>query len=913
MPTVSFDGQSFQVDGKRVWLVSGAIHYTRTPRGLWRSRIRAAKQAGLNCIETYCFWNVHEPRPGVFDFEGDADLRAFVKLVGEEGLYCILRPGPYICAEWDFGGLPAWLHKIDGIKLREANGPFLEACARYLGEIFEQVKDLQQSSMPVGRAGGSGGPIIMVQAENEWLCHNPAQGEGYLREIVRYLRESGCEVPINVCNNLWQRVDGAIDTWNANQHLAADLRQLRLVQPSAPRIVTEFWPGWFDAWGREHHAKFDAQWNLYRLAQVLANGAQYNLYMFHGGTNFGFHGGRTVGGDDLPGGAFITTSYDYDAPLREAGGRGAKYHAVKRISTFASHFGHVFASLDPDGAHAAVALTDGDHPLSVVHQHGSQGQVVFLFKGKEEKREIANVLLPNGLTLTVPLGRDRVAWFVVDANLGGAARLSHTNLRPWAIIEKKMLVLFGPADAEGVVSIDESPWSVKVPSGNTPVVERHEDWTVVVLNEDQVDAAYPTPTGLVVGAAGLDEKNQPIPRDGWAAMTVISLVGEVKRVTPKMEKSAAAPRLGEWSAAPLNNLVTGASSEFKAIDGPKSLEALGQNFGYGWYRLTLKSSMRSAAGLAPRGGDRLHFYTQGKLDGVLGDGPGAEAEPTDFKLDKTTVVLADNLGRYCFGWRVGEPKGLFGDLYEVKPIRLGKPRVIAARTPDPFVLGGYFVYTRRGEENPTDTLAWKFKTTRKPLVLDIHGLPLRTLVLVNNTPVAYYDKAYCSDRLRIVLDPGTVRNGQNDLKLALFTKWDNLVNVLDHVTLYDTTANLTEDAEWAFAAWKPPAAGDFGKGKKSGGGPCWYRAEFRVKSADEPLWIEPAGMSKGQIYLNGRNAGRYFVATEDGKAVPPQERYYLPEPWLKLDGINELMIFDEHGKSPSRCRLVYDTMGPYGE
>lgn len=913
MPTVSFDGQSFQVDGKRIWLVSGAIHYTRTPRELWRSRIRAAKQAGLNCIETYCFWNVHEPKPGVFHFDGDADLRAFVKLIAEEGMYCILRPGPYICAEWDFGGLPAWLHKVEGIKLREANGPFLEACARYLGEVFEQVKDLQQSSMPAGRTSGSGGPIIMVQAENEWLCHNPVQADSYLREIVRYLRESGCDVPINACNNLWQRVEGTIDTWNANEHLAADLRQLRLIQPTAPRIVTEFWPGWFDGWGREHHTRFDAQWNLYRLAQILASGAQYNLYMFHGGTNFGFYGGRNLGGDSLPGGAYLTASYDYDAPLREAGGRGEKYYAAKRISTFASHFGHVFASLNAEHTHAAFALTDDDHSLSVVHQQGPQGQVVFLFKGRNETRQTVGMLLPNGLTLNVPLGRDRVAWFVVDANLDGTSRLTHTNLRPWALIEKKMLVLFGPAGAEGLISINESPLTVKVPSGHSPLVERHEDWTVVVLNEEQVDAAYPLPTGLVVGAAELNEKNLPLPREGWATMTMISLAGDTKRITPKVEKTAAAPKLGEWSSAPLQHLITGASEDFKPIDGPASLESLGQNFGYGWYRLTRKSAKATSSGLAPHSGDRLHFFTHGKLDGVIGAGPGAEWNPTNIKLDKTTVVLADNLGRYCFGWLLGEKKGLFGDIYEVRPIRLGKPQVVASRTPDLFALGGVFTFARRGEQNPTDTLTWKFKAAKKPLVLDINGLPMRVLVLVNDTPVAGYDNGCCSGRLRHVIAPEVLRNGQNELKLALFSKWESKVNVLDHVTLYDTATNLTDEAEWAFTPWEPPTADDFGKGKKGASGPCWYRTEFRVKSAVTPLWLEPAGLSKGQIFLNGRNLGRYFVATQGGQSVPPQERYYLPEPWLKTDGVNELMIFDEHGRSPSRCRLVYDAMGPYGE
>ena len=189
MPSVSFDGQSLLIDGRRIWLVSGSIHYARTPHQLWRSRIRAASnRPGLNCIDTHVFWNIHEARPGRFHFKDDADLGQFVRLIHQEGMWCILRPGPYVGAGADFGGLPGWLHKIKDVKLRCTNGPFLEACARYLGAVMEQVKDLQVTTPLPGRKVGdavSAGPIVMMQAENQWYCHNPDESEGYLRQIVR--------------------------------------------------------------------------------------------------------------------------------------------------------------------------------------------------------------------------------------------------------------------------------------------------------------------------------------------------------------------------------------------------------------------------------------------------------------------------------------------------------------------------------------------------------------------------------------------------------------------------------------------------------------------------------------------------------------------------------------------------------
>ena len=170
MANITYDHQSFSIDGRRIWLISAAIHYPRTPHQLWRKRIRAAKQAGCNCIETYVFWNVHETEPGVFDFAGDRDLRAFIKIVGEEGMFCYLRPGPYICAEWDFGGLPAWLNNIEDIDFRTANSPFLEASARYIGAVMGRCVTFRSPPNPRrirsgrNRSRNPGKAVIAVRA-----------------------------------------------------------------------------------------------------------------------------------------------------------------------------------------------------------------------------------------------------------------------------------------------------------------------------------------------------------------------------------------------------------------------------------------------------------------------------------------------------------------------------------------------------------------------------------------------------------------------------------------------------------------------------------------------------------------------------------------------------------------------------
>ncbi len=949
MAQISYDGQSFTVEGRRLWLVSGAIHYTRTPRDLWRQRLRAARQAGLNCIDTYVFWNAHEPAPGRFDFDGDLDLRRFIEMVGEEGMFCILRPGPYVCAEWDFGGLPPWLLKRPGIRLRQGDPAFLEACARYLAEVMRQIAPLQVTRLELrtGRregpadaspAGGTvrdyhelltslglntsnahsraadrarrGGPVLLTQLENEWFCHHPDAAANYLGELMRYLRENGCETPLISCNNLWQRVDGTIDAWNASRHLATDLRQLRTVQPEAPRLVSEYWTGWFDHWGGEHHRAVDADTHLARLAEILAAGAQYNLYMFHGGTHFGFTGGRTVTRRD----AFITTSYDYDAPLREAGGRGRKYAATKRISVFASQFAHVLANLEPDHPHAAVAPDGPDHPISVVHLTGHQGDAVFLLRGERDRAADTRIMLPNGLSLPVHFDGDRAAWLLLDANLHGVATLDYANLRPWALIHRRLLVLFGPPGTEALASIDETPLRATVPSGAKPRVETVGDLSVAILSTEQVDAAYLTPDGLVVGIDGFDDDGQPVPLKGWFTRYHVGLDGDVTGVSQRAPRKPTAPKLGPWRCAP--DPALDPDAEYRSLDGPASFEQLDNPDAYGWYRIELRQRARGRL-LIPHAADRLHLYADGKLLALVGEGPGAQAGPVSLSLPDTLTVLADQLGRFNYGQRLGERTGLFGDLCTVRQLRLPKPRVVECESADPFALSAFVPGQRLGPPRPADALAWTIKPAgRKPVVLEIDGLETPGVLTVNGEPLAIYGGEQSARYARIVLTPGQggFTGGKNNVRLVLYRPYDPALRADRFVRAWQVTGIVSDGAAWAFRRWQTPEPDRFTElPTRTASRPTWFISAFEVADARVPLWLEPRGMSKGHVFLNGRNVGRYFVSIRTGQAVPPQQRYYLPEPWLRTDAPNELTLFDEHGRDPSRCRLVYDPMGPYGE
>ena len=238
MATISYDDRSYLIDGKRIWLTSGSIHYFRVPHELWRDRLIKAKRAGLNCIQTYVAWNFHEQQEGKWNFDGDYDLREFILQAGELGLYVILRPGPYICAEWEAGGLPAWLVVKKGVALRTANATYMHYFDKYLKKVLSRLSDLQITR---------GGNIILIQNENEYTYTTMPDRINYLGFINQLIRRAGFDIPIITCNYLTEpRVPDTIECCNGYEDVIPFLKRLRTAQPDAPMLATEFWPGWFD-------------------------------------------------------------------------------------------------------------------------------------------------------------------------------------------------------------------------------------------------------------------------------------------------------------------------------------------------------------------------------------------------------------------------------------------------------------------------------------------------------------------------------------------------------------------------------------------------------------------------------------------------------------------------------------------
>ena len=317
----------FLLDDQPFRILSGAMHYFRVMPEYWRDRLEKMRQFGLNTVETYVPWNLHEPRPGEFHFEGRLDIARYIQTAAEVGLKVIVRPGPYICSEWDFGGLPAWLLKDPLMQVRCMYPPYLAAVDRFLDRLLPVLRPWQATN---------GGPLIACQVENEYGSFGNDQV--YVQYIADGLRKRGVDVLLFTSDG---PTDGMLQggtlpdvltTVNFAFDAPAGLAKLRQYRPTGPQMVAEFWAGWFDHWGEAHHVSPDGgpsfEPSVQSLDEILAAGASVNFYMFHGGTNFGF-----MSGANYYAGTYLAdvTSYDYASPLDEAGDPTPRFAAYRAV------------------------------------------------------------------------------------------------------------------------------------------------------------------------------------------------------------------------------------------------------------------------------------------------------------------------------------------------------------------------------------------------------------------------------------------------------------------------------------------------------------------------------------------------------------------------------------------------------
>lgn len=312
----------FLLNGKPFVIRAGELHYSRIPRPYWDHRIKMAKAMGMNTVCIYLFWNYHEQQEGVFDFSGQKDVAEFVRLIQANGMYCILRPGPYVCAEWDMGGLPWWLLKKTDLQVRrKSDAYFMERVKIYMNEAARQLKQFQIQN---------GGPILMVQVENEYGTWGNDQQ--YMEQMRDMIRNAGFDkstlLRCDWSSNFHRyQLEGVVSTLNfgAGSNIDEQFKKFRIQNPTAPLMCGEYWTGWFDQWGRPHETR-DVNSFIGSLKDMMDRKISFSLYMAHGGTSFGQWAGANA-----PAYAPTTSSYDYNAPIDEAGNPTDKFFAIRKL------------------------------------------------------------------------------------------------------------------------------------------------------------------------------------------------------------------------------------------------------------------------------------------------------------------------------------------------------------------------------------------------------------------------------------------------------------------------------------------------------------------------------------------------------------------------------------------------------
>ncbi|MFE1804599.1 beta-galactosidase family protein [Streptomyces sp. NPDC059533] len=514
MPRLEIAEDGFRLDDRPFRILSGGLHYFRVHPQQWADRLRKARLLGLNTVETYVPWNLHAPRRGEFRLDGGLDLPRFLDLAAAEGLHVLLRPGPYICAEWEGGGLPSWLLTEEDIALRSRDPRFLAAVDGYLAALLPPLKPYLSTA---------GGPVVAVQLENEYGAFG--EDTGYLADLAGLLRTHGVDVPLFTCDQPGDLarggLDGVLRTVNFGSRVEAGLDALRRHQPTGPLMCSEFWIGWFDRWGAAHTTR-DAADAAADLDRLLSAGASVNIYMLHGGTNFGLTNGANDKGTYRP----TVTSYDYDALLDEAGDPTPKYEAFREV--IARHAPVPDATVPTRGRKLAPVTVELDHCAGLFEQDRLFGEAVLGDRpltmeqlGQSFGFVLYEASLPAAgpTVLRIDEVRDRAQVFVDGQPVGVLEREHHehalafTSPGPGArlavLVENQGRVNYGPGvhDRKGLLGT--------ITVNGAPLAE----WSSRPLPLDSPDGIAFAPAAPLVGPAfhrGSFEVDRPA--DGHLAL-----------------------------------------------------------------------------------------------------------------------------------------------------------------------------------------------------------------------------------------------------------------------------------------------------------------------------------------------------------------------------------------------------------
>ena len=974
-PFINIDGRGFLIHGRRVYIVAGELQYARIPRAQWRDRLLRIKRAGYNTIQTYAFWNFHEPREGRFDFAtGSHDLGAYLRLIHSLGMYAIVRPGPYVNAEWDTGGLPVWLRFKPGLRPLTDNAPFYAAVTPYWDRLFPIIVRNQITR---------GGPVIMVQLDNEHTFDSQGNGVGggtdlpdaFYRHFQRVALRAGVVVPyfFSGLNHSDDPIgDDPLDTSTR----------------TTPWYSTEFWTGWYGWYGvspEKRRKVVRATWKI-----IAYGGAGYTHYTMAGGSDF-----DTWNNNEQ------AASYDFGAPIGQAGDFRADYYPLKRAALFAAAFPQVLAdSVASDGGGTTTVTNPA---VRLTGRRGRAGRILFLDNSGYGPQSVqikapGGALYPGAGSITLDPGEivPIVMGYPVQPDVSltlGASRI----LGMTAQGHTTTLVIYGapgePGElhfrvpARGVIlghppsrAVDSlvtahgsvvlktvfpagSPrvFTFRVGTGTVRVIAERASladrtWFVPVggRTEIVIGPDYVGEAGLRAGRLALRAEQAGLsgpPLGPCLVFTPDSQIALEKTARPGRTLAAPTPpKLIAWRAdASVPQAQRGFDDRaWLHSDQPRPMGADGDNGAYAWYRTTVTPPAAGTYQLDVGDyADWLTAFVDGRRQG------SADVSRT----------VTDALTPRPNGGRLTVHLGAGPNTLALLTAHYGRNKLVTYYGPMDTIdakgiTGAVTLAGGGGQSRDISTFRWKADddgpndaATLAAPALDATGTTWQDAhayddVFHGRLGYAWFRAALPDTpgpRRRLVFasidDMGTIYlNGRQiasgiglnaGAPVSLDSAWNphgpNVLAVLvqntagggglgkvtleggitDGIALHGWRMRGGEDPPSPKAAtWRPVAAGGTGV-------PCWYRAEFTAAppAADGPhpiLRVQTSTLSRGFVWLNGHNLGRYPEVSRDasgqGQLV---DGVYLPECWLN-PGRNTLMVFDEEGAPPSGVRIIME-------
>jgi|GEM_PF-36919 len=905
-PYIDMDGKGFLVNGRRTFLVSAGLEYARIPHELWQDRLLRLQRAGFNCIEIYTFWNWHEPEEGKFDFSGDHDLGAFLRLVKSMGLYAIVRVGPYYCAEWDNGGYPLWLRFKPGVRVREDNAAF----EKYVDRFFDKLLPIV-CSQQIHR----GGAVILVQLENE---HNKGWGtympDGYFRHLQRKALSMGMEVPY-FFSGLHHASDPAGDGSGVATGHRGDPAGLDDPARPNPWMSTEFWSVWYNAYGSTEQ---DTREYARRTWKILAHGGNgYNYYMAHGGSNFGF----TNNDEDA-------ASYDYGAAVGQAGDLRPIYYSFKKAAWFARSMAEVLEnSEDATDVWKEVCK---DSLIKVTARRSPAGDLLFADNASATARKV-QITAGDAGTLPVQgpliIGPGEIVPVIHNVYIAPGVVLEWGPVRLLGIHRQGVsttMVIYG---GEGTPA--ELYFSVKGKVGKVVFKDlfRGGDSVstyvfsaggqrvrIVAVNNILADRTWFAGKDVIVGPGyvGQVEENTLVAEQAWRdkrefPVRMFDANGERRLTNDGMPERGdiRTISLSDWQMKKMT--VPKASDQWLLSASPKQMGSDGNGTPWAWYASQVEIKEDGNYTLQAEGGDRATIFVDG--------------EPvTRIKLHDGEAPLTLSKGRHTlslFTAHDGRDKlaGFMGDMSDVD----SKGLTGAAR----LVKGGALRHTLKDWKFSQDGKGnWKDYTIGQDVFNKQQGTGWFRAVLpelpggitkgqlvfrsVDENATVYLNGRRLTRHegwnipFKVQLEG--LDTMSRPLALTIFIENYSNEGGIDQPVKVDYLSDVKEIAGWRMCGGFGDTAGvrytDINDGDTMT--PRFYRTSFDVpihSSGDHLIWrVSTQGLGHGSVWVNGHNLGRYPEKI-------PAPGLYIPECWMK-PGRNELLIFDEEGKRPEGVAIV---------